>query len=95
MADLVVDYNLLDQVESTLSGLHGEFSDIQAQQHSYFSAWGSDAIASAMDDFAGNWDYHRKKMLDSMESLGKMVGQCKLSFSKADTDLSNELTRKK
>jgi uncharacterized protein YukE len=95
MADLVVDYNLLDQVESTLSGLRSEFSDIQAQQHAYVSAWGSGAIASAMDDFAGNWDYHRKELLDSMESLGEMVGQCKSSFAKADTDLANSLTRKK
>lgn len=95
MADLVVDYNLLGQVESTLRGLHGEFSDIQAQQRAYFSAWGSDAIASAMNDFAGNWDYHRKKLLDAMESLGTMVGQCKSSFGEADTDLSNELTKKK
>jgi hypothetical protein len=95
MADLAVDYNLLDRTESTLSGLRSEFSNIQAQQHAYFSAWGADAIASAMDDFAGNWDYHRKKLLDSMESLGEMVGQCKSSFTKTDTDLSNALTTKK
>jgi hypothetical protein len=54
MADLAVDYNLLDQTESTLSRLRSEFGDIQAQQRAYFSAWGSDAIASVMDDFAGN-----------------------------------------
>jgi uncharacterized protein YukE len=95
MADLAVDYNLLDQTESTLSRLRSEFGDIQAQQRAYFSTWGSDAIASVMDDFAGNWDYHRKKLLDSMESLGEMVSQCKSSFAKADTDLSNALTTKK
>lgn len=94
MADLVVDYSLLEQVESTLSGLHREFSDIQGQQHAYASAWGSGAIASAMGDFAGNWDYHRKKLLESLESLGAMVGKCKSSFATADTDLSNALTRK-
>lgn len=95
MTDLVVDYNLLNQAESSLSGLHGEFSEIRGQQHAYFSAWGSDVIASAMNDFAGNWDYHRKKLLDSMESLSKMVDQCKSSFAQADTDLSNALTKKK
>jgi hypothetical protein len=30
-----------------------------------------------------------------MESLGEMVSQCKSSFAKADTDLSNALTTKK
>lgn len=95
MSDLVVDYNLLDQTERSLSRLHSEFSNIKAQDRTYFRAWGSADIASAMEEFAGNWDHHRRKLLDSMQALGQMVSQSKSSFAKADSDLSTALIRHK
>jgi len=93
MADLVVDYNLLGQTESSLNGLTREFTDIKAQEHAYFGDWGSGDIASAMDDFAGNWDYHRKKLLGSMQSLATMVKQCQSGFCKADTTLASDISK--
>jgi hypothetical protein len=93
MADLVVDYGLLDQTESSLRRLVSEFANIEAQENAYSGAWGSGDIAAAMDGFSGNWDYHRKKLQASMESLGTMVAQCRASFQKADTSLANDVTR--
>lgn len=95
MADLVVDYNLLSQTESSLNGLMNEFSNIKAQEHAYFGDWGSGDIAGAMDDFAANWDYHRKKLLDSMHSLAGMVKQCQDGFCKTDTTLASDITGNK
>jgi hypothetical protein len=92
MADLVVDYRLLDRTESALRGLVSEFANIRTQEHAYLGAWGSADIAAAMDDFAGNWEYHRKKLQASMEALGTMVGQCRAGFAKADAGLAGDLT---
>lgn len=53
MTDLKVDYALLDQSETTLSGLVSEFENIRAQESAYDGAMGSGDIASAMGSFAG------------------------------------------
>jgi uncharacterized protein YukE len=94
MADLKVDYTLLDQSEKSLSSLVSEFQNIKAQESGYDGAMGSGDIASAMDSFAGNWDYHRGKLVDSMESLGKMISQSKQAFQKTDNQLKTDLTKK-
>lgn len=94
MADLKVDYQLLDSTERTLSSLTSEFQNIKAQESGYTGALGSGDIAGAMDSFAGNWDYHREKMVGSMQALGKMVSQTIQAFQKTDTGLAHDLTNK-
>lgn len=47
MADLKVDYTLLDQSETSLSGLVSDFQNIKAQESSYDGALGSGDIAGA------------------------------------------------
>lgn len=94
MADLKVDYQLLDSTERSLSSLVSEFQNIKAQEGSYDGAMGSGDIAGAMDNFAGNWDYHRRKLVGSMQALGKMVSETKREFSKTDCQLASSLTKK-
>jgi uncharacterized protein YukE len=95
MADLKVDYQLLDSTEHTLTSLTSEFQNIKAQTGSYDGAMGSGDIASAMDSFAGNWDYHRQKLVGSMQALGKMISESRQQFTKTDTKLAKSLTGKK
>jgi len=92
MTDLKVDYTLLDQSETSLSGLVSDFQNIKAQESSYDGALGSGDIAGAMDSFAGNWDYHRKKLVSSMQALGTMINQTKQAFTQTDTKLQTSLT---
>jgi uncharacterized protein YukE len=94
VADLTVDYTLLDQTEKSLSSLISEFQNIKAQESGYDGAMGSGDIAGAMDGFAGNWDDHRAKLVGSMQSLGQMVNQTKQTFQKTDTKLASDLTKK-
>jgi hypothetical protein len=95
MADLKVDYQLLDSSERTLSNLTSEFQNIKAQESGYDGAMGSGDIASAMDSFAGNWDYHRGKLVGSMQALGKMIGESKKQFTQTDTKLTGSLKGQK
>ena len=94
MADLKVDYQLLDAIESSLSRLLSEFQNIKAQTGGYDGAMGSGDVASAMNGFAGNWDDHRKNLISSIESLGKMVSETKQQFQDADNKLAKTLTQK-
>lgn len=94
-SDFVVDYALLEKVENTLNSLHREFGDIQAQEQGYSADWGSGDIASAMNGFATNWDYHRSQMLKSMESLCTDVHTCRTETARHDSRLKSGLPKNK
>ena len=94
MADLKVDYQLLDSIERSLTSLHSEFSNIQVNTSAYDGAMGSGDIASAMDGFAGNWSDHRKNLISSMQSLGTMVSETRRQFKNADNKLASTLPHK-
>jgi 2C-methyl-D-erythritol 2,4-cyclodiphosphate synthase len=94
VSDLKVDYQLLDSTERNLSSLVSEFQNMQAQEDAYSGAMGSGDIASAMNGFATNWKDHKKSLISSMQTLGKMVSETKQQFQKADTKLTKSLTQK-
>jgi hypothetical protein len=94
MADLKVDYQLLESIESSLSSLQSEFANIKTQTGAYDGAMGSAAIVSAMNGFSGNWNSHRKSLITSIQSLGKMVSETITQFQKTDKTLAGSLTKK-
>ncbi|HEV2243346.1 MAG TPA: hypothetical protein VGR98_20040 [Streptosporangiaceae bacterium] len=92
MADFVVDYSLLQQVDKTLKDLVNQFQSIQTQEHGYTGAYGSGDVAGAMDDFAGNWSYHRGKIVDSMNALSQSVEEVMSETQKYDSGMAKQLT---
>ena len=60
----------------------------------YDGAMGSGDVASAMDGFAWNWSDHRKNLISSMQSLGKMVSETIQQFKNADNKLASTLPHK-
>jgi hypothetical protein len=92
MADFVVDYSLLQQVDSTLKDLVNQFQNIQSQEQGYTWAYGSGDVAGAMNDFAGNWSYHRGKIVDSMNALSKSVEEVMSETKKFDSGMAKQLT---
>jgi predicted methyltransferase MtxX (methanogen marker protein 4) len=94
MADLKVDYQLLDSIERDLSNLVSQFEHIETQTESYDEAMGSSDIVSAMGSFSGNWVYHRKQMVGSMQTLGQLVSSTKTYFQDTDNRLKSSLTKK-
>jgi hypothetical protein len=93
-SDLKVDYQLLESIHSTMTGLLSELENIQPQQGEYDGAMGSGSIAGAMDGFAGNWTYHRKQIIGNMQSLNSMVTESVQKFQQADANLKSQLTGK-
>lgn len=94
MVDLRLDYQLLDEVRTSLGSLAGEFENIQATQNGYNTAMGSADITAAMNGFAGNWDTSRKKLLGQMQALQQMVHGTRQGFGKTDEGLRQQLAGK-
>lgn len=94
MADLRVDYQLLDSITRTLHSLAAEFSHIGDQVSSYDPAYGSGAIAAAMSSFSGNWSNHRKTLLGTMQNLGQMTAATEQHFRQTDSQLANDVASK-
>jgi hypothetical protein len=94
MADLKVEFDLLDSAEKTLTSLTSEFQNIKTSTGDYDGALGSGDIAGAMGSFSGNWDYHRGKLVGSMQALGQMIGESKKQFHATDNKLASDLKSK-
>jgi hypothetical protein len=91
MPDFSVDYALLDQVESTLSSLKSEFSNIDALPRS--ARWGDGGIESAMGSFASNWSDHRQQLISSLDAMIKNAHECRTQTGQYDTCLAQDLTK--
>lgn len=48
-------------------------------------------VSSAIDDFAGDWDDKRNKLVKRVETLAVMVVESGEKFSEADVELANSL----
>jgi hypothetical protein len=52
-----------------VSSPYSEFQNVKARTGAYNGDLGSGAVASAMDEFAGNWNDHRQSLLNSIQTL--------------------------
>ena len=92
MSDLRVDYSLLEASHKALTSLASEFGNLQATTSGYDGALGSGSIAGAMDNFAGNWSYHRDKLVANMQKLDDMITESVKQFMDTDKKAAQELT---
>jgi hypothetical protein len=90
VADFVVDYALLTQIENSLNRLTGEFEGIGSVPTA--TNWGDGGIAGAMGSFASNWQVHREKMIGSMEAMSANTQQCITQTSRYDDKMRQNLT---
>jgi hypothetical protein len=88
MSDLQVTDEVLADAERLLSALHGEFRTISAHRDELHDAWGSGAVAGAMDAFVDNWSWYRKKLLTRIGSVGGLVGSARETFRQTDQRLA-------
>jgi hypothetical protein len=73
MSDLRVKTALLRDAAASLAELRGELGVLEQRRDQVRSAWGSDAVADALDLFVDNWDDNRRRISDSMTSLQRMA----------------------
>ncbi|MCF2435137.1 hypothetical protein LV779_13060 [Streptomyces thinghirensis] len=93
-SDLTVDYEFLADCERKLGQLKKTFEDIEDRRDDMKEHWGSGAVAGAMEDFVDNWDDYRTKLVESLESVGKLVAGSKKAFEDLDEQLAKKDEKK-
>ncbi|GAA5213186.1 MULTISPECIES: WXG100 family type VII secretion target [Streptomyces] len=93
-SDLTVDYEFLADCERKLGQLKKTFEDIEDRRDDMKEHWGSGAVAGAMEDFVDNWDDYRTKLVESLESVGKLVAGSKKAFEDLDEQLAKKDKKK-
>ncbi len=86
--DLTVDYDFLADCERKLGQLKKTFEDIENRRDDMKEHWGSGAVAGAMGDFVDNWDDYRTRLVESIESVSKLVTGSKKAFEDLDDKLA-------
>ena len=93
MSDLTVKTQLLRDAATSLSQLLCEFGSLEGRHDGSRSVWGSDAVAAALDEFAGNWDDRRRRISDAMTSLQEMAQATAEEFERLEAEFSTALDR--
>ncbi len=92
-SDLIVNVDLLVESESALSKIQKDLRDIGNRKEDMRPYWGSSEITEAMGKFVDNWDDYRGKMIESVNSVGKLVTNTINGFTGADAALAKELKK--
>lgn len=95
MSDLIVDFDLLKTSAKQLNAIQYEFKNLGEWKDDITSVVGASELKEAMTDFIDNWDDNRKKLLESLESVGKMVEGTRDTFKKLDDELAKAGNKKK
>ncbi|MFA3875270.1 hypothetical protein ABS735_16485 [Streptomyces sp. MMCC 100] len=88
MSDLIVDLQLLTTSAKQLKEIQIEFRGLGAWKDDIKSVVGAPELKEAMTDFIGNWDKNRKRLIESLETVGKMVSGTRDAFEGLDDELS-------
>ncbi|MGP3951664.1 hypothetical protein [Streptomyces sp. 7N604] len=94
-SDLIVNVDLLVASESRLKGIQKELKNLGNRKDDMRQYWGSGEITEAMDEFVDNWDDYRGKMLESVDSVGKLITATIDGFTGQDAQLAKELRKGK
>lgn len=92
-SDLIVNVELLVESESRLKSIKKELENLDNRKDDMHSHWGSSKISDVMDDFVDNWDDYRKKMVETVDTVGKLVKGTIDGFTGLDAELAKELRK--
>lgn len=87
--DLRVDYYRLEDSEKVLKDLKSDFDGIEGAVSDSLDVWSHDKVRDAMDEFAGNMDYNRKKLSQKIEHCVEKIQTTLQTFRDADQDLAD------
>ncbi|MFH9175934.1 hypothetical protein [Streptomyces albogriseolus] len=88
MSDLTVDFLLLNTSAKQLKAIQKEFKKLNEWKDDIQSVVGAHELKEAMADFIENWDDNRKRLLEDLENVGKMVEGTRNAFKGLDDELA-------
>ncbi|MFF8671441.1 hypothetical protein [Streptomyces sp. NPDC015242] len=92
-SDLIVNVELLTESESRLKSIKKELENLDNRKDDMHPYWGSGNISDVMDEFVDNWDDYRKKMIETVDTVGKLVKGTIDGFTGLDAELAKELRK--
>lgn len=95
MADLKIDYDLLQESSRSLGDIYNAFDKLKSRASATESDWGSSDISGAMGSFSGDWDSHRAKVMKSVQSVKGLVDESLQGFDDTEGKLSRSLHQTK
>ncbi|MGW0813281.1 hypothetical protein ACWD00_08530 [Streptomyces viridiviolaceus] len=92
-SDLVVNVDLLVESETRLKSIKKELENLDNRKDDMQPYWGSGQIADVMSEFVDNWDDYRDKMMETVDTVGKLVKSTIDGFTGLDAELAKELRK--
>ncbi|MEK6311487.1 hypothetical protein ABC270_00165 [Curtobacterium sp. 1P10AnD] len=89
-----LDLDLIGNLASDLSRLHGDFEHVASSAADYKTGVGSMTITSAIDEFAGNWDIRRGRLQESIKAVAEMAESAHDGFTQTEVELANKILGK-
>lgn len=87
-SNLQVDYDLLSKSAEQLGQIRNEFNGLEGWKKDIRALVGDGRVQSAMSDFVDNWDKNRKRLVEEVGEVGKMVEETSNAFKDLDGKLS-------
>ena len=90
--DLLYDADSMSELGAQLSTIVSRLKDDEKRLGDFgVEDTAHEKVSSAIDDFAGDWDDKRNKLVKRVEALGVMVEKSGEKFDEADIELANNL----
>jgi hypothetical protein len=95
MADLKISDEILNELQQGLQSIADQLKSSANFGHDIAGLTGHDGLSSKVSSFAGDWDVHRGKMVESTLKVHDEVKTISDGFEKLDTELKGALENKK
>lgn len=93
--DLKVDYYALEDSVSQLGSIKSSLEGLEGKTKATEGEWGHHKISDAMDEFSGNMDYNRGKLVDEVTAMGEMAEGTLEAFRKVESELASAFDKEK
>lgn len=90
--DLAYDSERLSTLATQLSKITGNLKDDNKLKSYDIDDVAHEKVASAIDDFVGDWDDKRNKLVEKVEALADLAAKSHEQFEQVDLDLAAALT---
>ena len=87
-----VDLVELGETACALGALVTDFQGAEKQAEAASADVGSPEIADALHEFATNWNYHKKKLIATLEGVRDMADQGRETYIGVDEQLAQSMS---
>lgn len=92
MGDVLhVEYEVLDSSVAVLTRIADELDHAGARQEPVLLAVGHHGLARQLKEFTGNWERHRRLLVDEVRGVGQAVSNAAQAFWELDGALQQAL----